>query len=57
MTITLDSRMLVILAVLLALMLLLSGGQRGCQMWVGCLVGLVCIAVGIVLLVMSGWIG
>jgi len=57
MTITLDARLVWIALVIIALAILLFGSQRGCQTLVGCLVGLVCIAVGIVLLVMSGWIG
>jgi hypothetical protein len=57
MTITLDTRTIIIIGVVVLLMATVSGKRSGCQTVWGCLVGVVCIVVGLVLLGMSGWMG
>ena len=57
MTITLDTRALIIIGVIVLLVVTISGKRLGCQTLGGCLVGIVCIVVGLILLGMSGWIG
>ena len=57
MTITLDTRALIIIGAIVLLIAAVSGKRSGCQTVWGCLVGIVCIVVGLILLGMSGWIG
>jgi hypothetical protein len=57
MTITLDTRTLIVIGVIVLLMAAVSGKRSGCQTMWGCLVGVICIVVGLVLLIVSGWVG
>lgn len=57
MTITLDTRTIVMIGVIVLLVVAISSGKWGCQTLSGCLVGIICIVVGLILLGMSGWIG
>jgi hypothetical protein len=57
MTVTLDTRTLIVIGGIVLLAAVLSSKRLGCQTAWGCLVGVVCIVVGVVLLGMSGVIG
>ena len=57
MTITLDTRTLIVIGLILLMAAVISGGKWGCRALSGCLVGGICIAVGLVLLGMSGLMG
>ena len=57
MTITLDTQFIIIIGVIVLIAVAISGGKWGCRTLSGCLVGIVCIVVGLVLLGMSGWMG
>ena len=57
MTITLDTRAILIIGAIVLLVVAFSGKRLGCQTLGGCLVGIVCIVVGLILFGMSGWIG
>ena len=57
MTITLDARTLMVIGLILLMAAVISGGKWSCRALSGCLIGAVCIAVGLVLLGMSGLMG
>ena len=57
MTVTLDTRTLIVMGVVFLIAATLSGGRWGCRALSGCLVGVVCLGIGLVLLGMSGLMG
>ena len=57
MTITLDARTMMIIGVIVLIAVAISGGKWGCRTLSGCLIGVICIVVGLILLAVSGWVG
>lgn len=57
MTITLDTRAIIVIGVIVLIAAAISGGKWGCRTLSGCLVGVICIVVGLILLGMSGLTG
>lgn len=57
MTITLDTRTIIVIGVIVLIAVAISGGKWGCRTLSGCLIGVICMVVGLILLGMSGWIG